>query len=155
MSTPTTTNSMGDKAVSVRLDERAEDFDGYQDWSPNDVAEFFKKNNLGDYSEAFQHHKVSGRLLPLLTDQDLRDIGIEIVGDKLRIKALIKTLGIKHRYTKRTKIWWEGTEQLYYSNCEKNFWTCCGCFPDDPSTYKLTGNHLKVKTDNPYRCLKF
>ena len=29
--------------------------------------------------------------------------------------------------------------------------TCCGIFPEDPSTYKLTNNHLKIRTVAPAR----
>ena len=32
--------------MSTRFDERAEELEGYQDWKPNDVADFLKKNNF-------------------------------------------------------------------------------------------------------------
>jgi hypothetical protein len=169
--TATTTN------MSTRFDETSEGLEKYLDWTANDVADFLKKAKLGAYSEVVLKHKISGRLLHLLTDNDLKDMGISIVGDRLRVKALIDTLGRKHRITNRTKVWWEGEERLYFSDGQKCCSTCAGICPDgrlslelaftricpvltlvlcaklnsDPSTYKLTSNHLKIKTVNPYR----
>ena len=122
-------------------------------WDTNELASFLKnKAKLGDYSEMFVHHKISGRIAPLLTDQDLKDMGITIVGDRLRIKSLLHHMKWKKRYQSRNKVIWEDTERLYYSNAEQMCWTCCGLFPDDPSTYKLTNTHLKIKTVDPLRC---
>jgi hypothetical protein len=166
-----------EKQKSILLDESHEELDKFMEWTPDQVAVFLKKAGLGGYGEVFQNHKISGRLLHLLTDQDLKDMGIKLVGDKLRIKTVIQALERKQRYAKRTKVWWEGTERLYFSKAEKNCVTCCGICPDgkslsillfhfilpakslillkkntiDPSTYKLTSNHLKIKTVNPYR----
>ena len=46
---------------------------------------------------------------------------------------------------------WQGKEELWFDKCEACSNTCCGIFPEDPSTYKLTNNHLKVKTVEPLR----
>eukprot|EP00980_Cylindrotheca_fusiformis_P010869 scaffold2466_cov120-Cylindrotheca_fusiformis.AAC.5 len=142
---------LGDKTKSKKFDETADELENYQEWTPQDVAEYLKDSNLGAYSEAFLKHKISGRLLHLLTDSDLKDMGISIVGDRLRIKSLTGALGKKQRYDRRAKVWWEGTERLYFSDCEGCCMTLGGCCPEDPSTYKLTTNHLKIKTVEPSR----
>jgi len=137
------------------LKKSENELENFMDWTPKDVAAFLKKADLGDYSECFIKHNVSGSLLHLLKDEDLKDMGIKIVGDRLRLKAFIDILGRKNRSNKRTKVWWEGTERLYLSCADKACSTCCFLCPDDPSTYKLTSNHLKVKTVNPMRCGPF
>ena len=124
----------------------------FDNWDENELANFLRKAKLGDYSEMFITHKISGRLAPLLTDAQLKEMGVSIVGDRLRIKSLIQNMKWKIRYNTRSKILWEGTERLYFSDASKLCWTCCGIFPDDPSTYKLTTTHLKIKTVDPLRC---
>lgn len=122
-----------EKNTSIRFDETSEELERYLEWSVDDVAEFMKKANLGQYSEMVQKHKISGRLLHLLTDLDLKEMGFVIVGDRLRVKSLIDSLGRKHRYNKRTKVWWEGEERLYFSDYEKCLFTCAGLCPDGMS----------------------
>eukprot|EP00980_Cylindrotheca_fusiformis_P010868 scaffold2466_cov120-Cylindrotheca_fusiformis.AAC.4 len=140
-----------DNTKSTRFDETADELDNYQEWTPQDVAGFLRKSGLGDYSEVFLKHKISGRLIHLLTENDLKDMGINIVGDRLRIKSLTNALGKKKRYDRRAKVWWEGTERIYFSDAQKCCCTFGGCCPEDPSTYKLTTNHLKIKTVEPRR----
>ena len=59
---------------------------------------------------------------------------------------------LKNDFLKSTKIIWSGKEQLWFDKCEGCLNTCCGIFPEDPSTYKMTNNHLKVKSVFPTRC---
>ena len=113
---------------SYRLD--ADDMHDFNHWTPQQFAEFLKKAHLGDYSEVVIKHRISGRLAPLLTDQDLKDMGIFIVGDRLRIKAVIQALGRQVRYDTRTKVLWEGVEKLYFSDAEQCCCTCGGFCPD-------------------------
>jgi hypothetical protein len=75
-------------------------------------------------------------------------MGILIVGDRLRIIAIAQALGHKARYDKRTKTLWEGTEQLYFSECAKCFWTAGGCCPDDPSTFDLSVDKQSFESQN-------
>mmetsp|Transcript_2729 Transcript_2729/g.3885 ORF Transcript_2729/g.3885 Transcript_2729/m.3885 type:complete len:231 (+) Transcript_2729:60-752(+) len=139
--------------ISYRIsNDNLDDIENWATWSPERLCGFLKKAGLGDYGEIFINHKISGRLAPLLSDADLKEMGVSIVGDRLRLKAVIGALGTRARYEKRTKTWWEGKEQLYFSDAQQCLCTCAGCCPDDPSTYKLTSNHLRVKTVNPFRC---
>ena len=108
-------------------DGETENFDK---WSTDELVGFLHKAQLGDYGEAFKRHKISGRLAPLLSDNDLIEMGVSLVGDRLRIKSLILSLGRQAKYNHRTKTWWEGTELLYFSEAEKNCMTCAGFCPD-------------------------
>jgi len=91
-------------------------------------------------------------IAPLLQDSDLHDMGIDVVGDRLRFKLCLKELSRAHRFHKRVEALWQGVEQLFFSDFERGCFTCGGLCPIDPSTYKLTTNHLKVHRVQPVRC---
>ena len=107
---------------------------------------------MGDYEELIKKHKLTGSLAPLLSDNDLKDMGITIVGDRLQFKTCLQELARRQRYGKRLAGIWEGEEQLFFSQCERACWTMGGLCPVDPSVYKLTASHLKVKKVQPVRC---
>ncbi|OEU10622.1 hypothetical protein FRACYDRAFT_247165 [Fragilariopsis cylindrus CCMP1102] len=96
----------------------------YHTWSPNQLGIFFRKRGLSEYYDTLQKHKITGQLAPLLNDDDLKQMGIDIVGE----------------------------ERIFFSDCDRTCFTCNGFCPVDPSTYKLTCNHLKVKKVQPVRC---
>lgn len=141
-----------DKKGKARLEDSLRKVEGYDNWEPQQLAEYLRKVGLGDYYELIIKHKLTGKLAPLVTDQDLKDMGINIVGDRLRFRQVIQSFSRKARMQERTKVIWEGQERLYWGCFDGILGTCCGCFPDDPSTYKLTRNHLKVKVVEPGRC---
>jgi hypothetical protein len=116
---------------SYRLHEgNKEDTVGFEGWDSKQLADYLTKAGVGEYSEMFMTHKITGRLAPLLSDLDLKEMGIAVIGDRLRIKALILTLGRSARYDSRTRTIWEATERIYFSDAEQCFWTCGGAFPD-------------------------
>lgn len=117
--------------ASYRLTEsNKEDTSGFEEWNSKQLADYLTKAGLGEYSEMFIMHKVTGRLAPLLSDLDLKEMGILVVGDRLRVKTLILALGRSVRYNTRTRTIWEATERIYFSDAEQCCWTCCGLFPD-------------------------
>eukprot|EP00551_Chaetoceros_affinis_P014409 CAMPEP_0203689166 /NCGR_PEP_ID=MMETSP0091-20130426/1555_1 /ASSEMBLY_ACC=CAM_ASM_001089 /TAXON_ID=426623 /ORGANISM="Chaetoceros affinis, Strain CCMP159" /LENGTH=227 /DNA_ID=CAMNT_0050558743 /DNA_START=60 /DNA_END=743 /DNA_ORIENTATION=- len=138
------------EAMPEQYDSTVE-IDGYTNWTADEVADYFEKSGLGDYRETIIYHKITGKIAPQLNDGDLKDMGIEIVGDRCRFRQLIKTMSRKARHMQRNKIIWSGKEQLWFDCWEKCMGTCCGIFPEDPSTYKLTNNHLRVRTVDPLR----
>mmetsp|Transcript_23283 Transcript_23283/g.65970 ORF Transcript_23283/g.65970 Transcript_23283/m.65970 type:complete len:232 (-) Transcript_23283:219-914(-) len=141
-----------DKQKSYRPDDNKHDAVNFDSWDSAQLVEYLAKAGVGEYGEMFMAHKITGRLAPLLTDNDLKEMGIAIVGDRLRVKAIIHNLGRKVRFDTRMKILWEGTERVYHSSAQETCFTCCGFFPIDPSTYKLTHNHLRIKKVTPARC---
>lgn len=140
------------KAEGGNIQDSSRALEGYENWQPQQLAEYLSKVGLGDYYETIIKHKITGKLAIHLKDEDIKDMGITIVGDRLQFRQVIQSLSKKARSVERTKVIWEGKEVLYHGCFDRMMGTCCGCFPDDPSTYKLTTNHLKVKVVQPGRC---
>jgi hypothetical protein len=124
----------------------------FHTWDEDKLGLYFRRRGLGQYCEVFKQHKITGQIAPLLNDEDLKEMGVHIVGDRLMFKRYLKDLGRRERFNQRIESLWEGEERIFFSECEKNVWTLGGFFPIDPSTYKLTTNHLKVKKVRPVRC---
>jgi len=124
----------------------------YHKWDSHQLGTYFRKRGLGSYFETLKKHKITGQLAPLLKDEDLKEMGIMIVGDRLMFKHHLKDLSRRERYNRRIESLWEGEERIFFSECDKNCFTCNGFCPVDPSTYKLTSSHLKVKKVQPVRC---
>lgn len=127
----------------------------YHTWNSEQLGQYFRKRGLGVYCQALQKHKITGKLAPLLGDDDLKEMGVDVVGDRLMFKHHLQDLSRRERYNKRIESLWEGEERIFFSDCDKNCFTCNGFCPVDPSTYVLTANHLKVKRVQPVRCGPF
>lgn len=121
-------------------------------WDAQRLGRFFRSKGLGAYEPVLVQHKITGRLAPFLQDDDLKEMGIEVVGDRLLFRLCLKELSRRHRFHKRVEAIWHGEERLYFGWAEECCFTCAGLCPVDPSTYKLTTNHLKVKRVQPVRC---
>jgi hypothetical protein len=50
-----------------------------------DVADWLKGLGLEQYEPAFRENRIDGDLLPKLTPEDLRDLGVTLVGDRRRL----------------------------------------------------------------------
>lgn len=138
------------KAMSSKNDEVG--ISGYHDWDEDRLGLFFRQRGLGAYCEVMKQHKITGRLAPHMSDDNLKEMGISCVGDRLMFRHVLKDLSRQERFKKRIESLWEGQERMFFSNYERNCWTLCGLFPIDPSTYKLSRNHIKVKKVQPVRC---
>ena len=57
-----------------------------------DVAEWLRKLGLEQYEPAFRENKIGADLLPSLTAEDLKDLGVILVGDRRRLLAAIAAL---------------------------------------------------------------
>jgi len=106
----------------------------------------------GDYGEVFLKHKIDGRIAHRMQDKDLKEMGIESVGDRHRLVQEFEKIAKIQEQKDREKTLWEGDEILYFNGLQGCCTTCCGCFPDDPAHYTLTGTHLTIKSDDPCRC---
>jgi len=125
--------------------------DGYESWNSSQLADYFEAQGLGDYREVLTFHKITGKIAPQLTDSDLKDMGVKIVGDRCRFRHILKALGRKSRLVQRNKLIWSGSERIFFGWGDGCIGTCAGLCPEDPSTYKLTNNHLKIRTVEPVR----
>ena len=104
-----------------------EDFDS---WDSSRLAEFLSSAGLSAYKKMIIEHKITGKHAPLLSDDDMRDMGMIVVGDRLRFKQLMMTMGRKSKVCNATKSIWTGEEQKYYGDTEQFCWTCCGMVPE-------------------------
>lgn len=134
------------------LQDNDQDIANYATWDAQRLGVFFRRQGLDGTEEMLMQHKITGQLAPLLQDDDLKEMGMTIVGDRLRFKRSLKELARRERFHKRIAALWEGQERLFFSTFQRNCWTLGGLCPVDPSTYKLTTNHLKVKRVQPVRC---
>ena len=57
-----------------------------------DVAGWLRGLGLGQYEENFRDNKIDADLLPRLTDDGLKEIGVSALGDRLRLLDAIATL---------------------------------------------------------------
>lgn len=125
--------------------------DLFDTWNPEQLAQYISSKGLSDYRKRITDHKISGSLAPLLTDSDLKEMGITCIGDRLRFKLIVGNLKRKSRVIDRSRCLWEGQERVFFSDTAAAWCTCFGCCPIDPSTYKLMSNYIKVKTVKPLR----
>ena len=56
-----------------------------------DVGGWLRGLGLGQYEEQFRDNKIDADLLPRLTVDDLKDIGVSVVGDRRRLLDAIAT----------------------------------------------------------------
>lgn len=57
-----------------------------------DIGHFLRKLGLERYEAAFRENKVDSEILPKLTAEDLKDLGIALVGDRRRLLDAIASL---------------------------------------------------------------
>src|SRR4029077_2510516 len=57
-----------------------------------DVGEGLRGLGLGEYEEKFRDNKIDATVLPQLTTDDLKDIGVSAVGDRRKLLAAIAAL---------------------------------------------------------------
>src|SRR5262245_28051727 len=57
-----------------------------------DIAGWLRSLRLEQYEEKFRDNKIDADVLPQLTADDLRDIGVAAVGDRRRLLAAIAAL---------------------------------------------------------------
>lgn len=139
-------------ASNTKYKAMAETLTDFHEWDEEKLGNYFRRRGLGSYCETLKQHKITGRVVPLLSDSDLKEMGVNVVGDRLMFKRHLKELSSCERFNRRIESLWEGEERIFFSDCDKSIWTLGGFFPVDPSTYKLTTNHLKVKKVQPVRC---
>ena len=62
-----------------------------------DVGEWLRGLGLGQYEANFRDNKIDADLLPRLTGDDLKDIGVSALGDRLRLLDAIAALASAKR----------------------------------------------------------
>ena len=92
----------------------------YHSWDEDKLGLFFRKKGLGAYCAVLKTHKITGALAPLLQDDDLKEMGIDVIGDRLMFKHHLKELARRERFNRRIQSHWEGTEQVFFNDTEKS-----------------------------------
>src|ERR1700747_1511807 len=59
-----------------------------------DVGVWLRSLGLGQYEAAFRDNEIDGEVLPNLTAEDLKDLGVSIVGHRRKLLDAIGTLRI-------------------------------------------------------------
>src|ERR1700730_13838040 len=67
-----------------------------------DVADWLRKLGLEQYGPAFRENESDERVLPSLTAEDLKDLGITLVGHRRRLLDAIAVLGAEAPTTAMT-----------------------------------------------------
>lgn len=63
-----------------------------EDWSVDEVCQFLRKNDFEEnIVRAFKVNKVRGRVLPLLGDEDLKELQLTALGDRKYLQHLLST----------------------------------------------------------------
>ena len=120
---------------SYVLAEDSGDFGGndaqpYLNWTSRQLADHVEKAGLKNYATMIITHKITGKVAPLLTDADLKEMGMTVVGDRMRFKQLLLSLGRRARCAGNETPLWTVKEQKYYTPFEQHVCTVCGIFPD-------------------------
>src|SRR5215475_440225 len=58
-----------------------------------DIAAWLDSLGLGQYEQAFRENEIDERVLPNLTAEDLKDLGVKLVGHRRRLLDAIAALG--------------------------------------------------------------
>ena len=67
-----------------------------------DVGDWLRNLGLGQYEDVFRDNGVDGAVLPKLTVDDLKEMGVAGVGHRRKIIAAIEDLGVSSAVTTRT-----------------------------------------------------
>ena len=59
-----------------------------------DLAAWLTEIGLAEHASAFAENAIDMTLLPELTDADLRELGISRMGDRKRLLAAIRRIGV-------------------------------------------------------------
>jgi hypothetical protein len=59
-----------------------------------DIAAWLEGLGLGQYEQAFRDNEIDERVLPSLTAEDLKDLGVKLVGHRRRLLDAIAALGV-------------------------------------------------------------
>jgi hypothetical protein len=61
-------------------------------WAAMDVADWLRKLGLEQYEPAFRANEIDARVLPNLTAEDLKKLGVNLVGHRRRLLDAIAAL---------------------------------------------------------------
>ena len=108
-------------------------------WDEKRVAQFISEEcGLPQYAQGFIKNNITGKIIGLLTKQDLIDIGVKLVGHRIRILNNVKPFQAAKAAVKRLGGIQSWTEFVWPYQCSQF------CFP---RRFKLTQTGLRIKQD--------
>lgn len=125
----------------------------FTQWSSSEVAAYMQsKEQIGNYAELFQKHKIDGSIAHRLSHADLKEMGIVAVGDRHRVMSALEGLRRAKEQKDRETVLWQGEEVMYWSCGHKCAKTCCGCCSEDKTYYTLRANFLEMRRPDINKC---
>lgn len=103
-------------------------------WDASQTAGWLEQIGLGIFAQQFTEHQITGDLLPLLSKEELKDMGIGLVGPRTQLLKHIFKLKLRYQNVQRNRVVWEALEKQH---CLE------GCF-EPPDKYTLTNSSLKM-----------
>lgn len=82
-------------------------------WTSKRVSEWLSSLGLREYADTFAQHRVTGDLLEVLTEDHLKELGVQIVGHRLVLLRELSTLKRKAHDRDRTRVLWSGEQVLF------------------------------------------
>ena len=82
-------------------------------WSSKRVSEWLSSLGLREYADTFAQHRVTGDLLEVLTEDHLKELGVQLVGHRLVLLRELTMLKRKAHDRDRTRVLWSGEQVLF------------------------------------------
>ena len=115
-------------------------------WDARMVGEWLADMGLKEYRETFVAHRITGDLLEAMEKDDLRDLGISLVGHRLLLLREIAALRRTAESRERSKLLWQADEVVHRSGPlgYVHSLMCCQPCLHRPDRYTLTGSALII-----------
>lgn len=113
-------------------------------WSAARVQTWLADIDMQQYAPCFAKNHIQGKVLALLTEDHLREIGVESVGHRVLLFEKCHEIRRAAVHKMRNEVLWESDEQIYTGGCDDWCFKQCTCYSCrvDPDHYKLTGSAL-------------
>lgn len=116
-------------------------------WSTDEVINWLNSCGFQDCVPVFQQHLISGPVLPRMTPDLLREMGIQSIGRRIQLQSQIMSIQAKARAQWRNEVLWSET-QYRPGDCNGvmpyGFPFCCTIFTGNPDIYKVTNSKLNI-----------
>jgi hypothetical protein len=116
-------------------------------WTTDEVVNWLNSCGFQDCVQVFQQHVISGPVLPRMTPDLLREMGVQSVGRRIQLQAHIVTIQAKARAQWRNEVLW--AESQYRPGACNNmvpfgFPFCCECCTGVADIYKVTNSKVNI-----------
>lgn len=118
----------------------------YEKWDAMQVADYFaSKGPYEEYRDMFIENELTGERVVLISQEDVPDLEIPYIGDRLGLLKTLRNLKTQARLQMR-KLPVDQAEQAF-DGCWLNekLFTFCGICPRDPDQYILKAGKLTIK----------